>query len=400
MIFKWLISISSICFGSIVYAQSFSLLTEQWEEGTDTAVIKVLGLHPKNNNLLYIKKTYKNSQWQSLFPEQTYPERYEFIETQSNKVRSFITVNNSEKLNFGEVAKIKETFIIPVIRYGNHLTLYSYAPLTGEVKAWIKVESKYDHISSVYALTNGFITIYSKGAYAYADFDSYDGKIHALLPIINKKKRARQILDIVEKNGQIFLIAKGEHNKNESALWLHTFVSGNAIKSGISTKFEGFTKQFLNAGFIPSLGHTPVLWISQREKALSLSKVSLVKLDTKMSVIWKKKMSTISQWTKTAAVSLCKGHFLISKEEKRSRLSDAIEFQSYNINPHQSVLNIEPDVISRSIITSFNFMPIKASLYSILSFRQRAKQRGPNGWYPWYGYSIKKLNIDRDCTKQ
>jgi hypothetical protein len=218
-----------------------------------------------------------------------------------------------------------------------------------------------------------------------------------LLPIINKKGQTRQILDVIEKNGQVFLIAKGEHHKNVSGLWLYTVAIAGPMTNGTSIKIKGFIHQFMSAGFIPSLGVEPVLWVSHRKKTVSLSQVSLVKLNVKQDVIWKQKMLSIFQWQNTASVSLCNENFIISNTENRIRKS--VEFKAFNSGDTQRLLNIAPVIFKNRIISNISLYPTEKSLYVIVSFSQMEKKRRSDGWYSWNGYRIDKMNIDSFCIK-
>lgn len=401
------------CLSTCVIGEPLKSIDVAWEKGTDLAVTQVIGIHPNNGHLLYIRKTYLSSFRNKRFPEKSQIEQYDIVEAQSGKVVPFLSANIDEKVTIGRSIWNGTTFIIPLIKSYKAIELHFYDPKSATMKKTMKMPHKYNRVSGVYATTNGYVTTHSQYAYSYANFDSYkQGGTSISLPVVPQSGHGRRILDITERDNRVYMVLTGKNKDYGAAVWLYSFNKNNVLETSSYERLSTFDATITNVKFIPSTTAIPSMWVGQQHDYNDPPKITIVRAGDTQTALWEKKMANWLEWTESSLFDFGGNNFLRSK---RTRVTsekkvvtcigalmphtqgcvEAVTFESIGKQQKNAELTIPNEELNTGIFTDVDFYPSQNGFYTIMTHLS-----GVSGsQYSWHGYKIKKVKLDTKLSQ-
>lgn len=370
--------------------ESLKPIDKKWENGTDYALIQVLGSHPISDSLLTIRKTYLSSRRIKRFPKKTQLEQYDIVDAQSGKVVPLLSANVDEKINIGTAIWNGTAFVIPLIKSYKDIELHFFDPELVVIKNIIKMPDKHEYISGIHATTNGYITTYAEGAYVYADFNSYKpGTASFTLPIVPKGGNAYPILDITERDNRVYMALRGENTDYDSAVWLYSFDTTNPLETSHYEKLSEFYATITNVSFIPSMEDVPSMWIKEQRDYNDMPSITIVRAGDTQTPLWEKRMTQWFEWTYHSLFDFGGNTFLLSKITQLANKKRAVTFNLIGKQNKNGQLKIENELLDIGIFTAVDFYPTPNGLYAIIAYSSNGSGKGVY----WHGYKIKKLAL-------
>lgn len=393
----WLI-LGLFSFNSAVAEQ----IVNEYEHDIDQQIVKVFPVDKSINGALFVYKKYLEQRKSLIDPERSKLIVYEIKDTALAKTVPFLTIGSTDKHEIGEIARVIDGYLIPVIRGGNLVELYKYD--TGK-QAVQKINlpnasAKYGRSEKIFSLTDGYITVGYSDLNPSATFYTYNNSTKHEIDLHKSVGNIFSVDDVTELNGRVYIagtsaVANGEDASNA---WIYS-IDKQFSKSSIRSYFLEIGESVSNhAEFIESLHSFPSVQVLSRKSKYSPQTVRIFKLLEKPEIVWQLDLDKIEESKNIAIAGVCKDGYVIAQigNIKSSPASKGIVYREIGAKGEEKRVWAE-EIVTGGFGTSIYLHPTSKYLFSLANYNKTESVRRQDGWYSWMGYRVDKYTVSNEC---